>query len=889
MSIARKILMGAAGAGGDKTYVDDVFSIDVNIGTGVYPSGGSNQTITNGIDLAGEGGMVWHKSRNYSARNVIWDTERGNTKHLYTDGSNAETTDTVDPPLASFNSDGFTLGDGSSGWDLNRSPYTQANWTFRKQKGFFDVVTWTGDGSSNRQISHSLSSIPGCIMVKNLTDGAEDWLVYHRSLGDTTLDERYKALFLNRDTPQDESEAYWFGTNPTSTNFTVGASSKANRNGDNFVAYVFAGGDSTAATARSVSFATGNSTYLDIADHSDFTFGTDDFTIECWYKADDLNLSNSWDYIFSSGWPVQLAHTVGGSGSRFTFYMADSNSTSSYIISDLNTGGGSVDAGQWYHVAVTRSGSTFRIFLDGVLKNTATSSGSAPAPNANSAIGRFTPSSPYYYADGKISNFRYVKGTAVYTESFRPPTEPLTDITNTKLLCCNSSSVTGSTVTPGTITNNSAIASTESPFDDAEGFKFGEGGDQNIVKCGSYIGNGSSNGPDINLGWEPQWFIVKNATSGSTNWLLFDSMRGLTDSDQSWEANIKPNSSDAEWDNEYLSPTSRGFRLTNGGSTWVNENNSKFIYIAIRRPDGYVGKPAEAGTDVFAMDYGNSSPTGSNGFDSGFPVDYSFFKQPSISGTWYTCARLVQGRQWYTNLEDAAANASGRKFDSNVGWNTGTNSDWLSWMWKRHAGFDVVTYKGNDVNNRQILHSLSKTPEMIWTKNTDAAEDWAVYHKDLQTNYFLRLNLTSVEGYNNAVYEGNPAVAPTSTYWQIGDNDMVNNNNADYITMLFASVDGISSVGSYSGSSSDVTITTGFTPRFVLIKRTNGGSYWHLFDSLRGMGASGNDSQLILNLPNAQQTNKDFVNTTATGFVAKVGADGDTNVSGGQYIYYAHA
>ena len=71
----------------------------------------------------------------------------------------------------------------------------------------------------------------------------------------------------------------------------------------------------------------------------------------------------------------------------------------------------------------------------------------------------------YHDFHGKISNFRIVKGTGVCTTTFKPPTEPLTNITNTKLLCCNNSSTTGSTVTPGTITaNGDPTASTTDPF-----------------------------------------------------------------------------------------------------------------------------------------------------------------------------------------------------------------------------------------------------------------------------------------------------------------------------------------------------------------------------------------------------------------------------------------
>ena len=127
--------------------------------------------------------------------------------------------------------------------------------------------------------------------------------------------------------------------------------------------------------------------------------------------------------------------------------------------------------------------------------------------------------------EGKFSNLRVVKGTAVYTSSFKPPTQPLTNITNTKLLCFNNSSIIGTTV--GTITaSGNPSASTDSPFDDPEGFKFGGDEDQNIIKTGSYKGNGNANGPEINLGWEPQWVMIKN-TEESEGWLIFDSMRGI--------------------------------------------------------------------------------------------------------------------------------------------------------------------------------------------------------------------------------------------------------------------------------------------------------------------------------------------------------------------------
>ena len=208
-----------------------------------------------------------------------------------------------------------------------------------------------------------------------------------------------------------------------------------------------------------ISYSTGGvefdgSDWLSIPDDSDFTFGTDDFTIECWYKTNNTSsLSDSFDYIFASGWPIQLAHN----DYKISFWMRDSDNSGSgtYVINNLNTGADSITStSDWYHIAVTREGSTFRIFLNGALKATQTSSVSAPAPGQASSIGRFSPASPYYYANGTVSNFRYIKGTALYTNDFTPPSAALTNVTNTKLLCCqsDSSTTTAAVIPTGSIT-----------------------------------------------------------------------------------------------------------------------------------------------------------------------------------------------------------------------------------------------------------------------------------------------------------------------------------------------------------------------------------------------------------------------------------------------------
>tara|TARA_R100000654_G_scaffold5144_1_gene14798 strand:+ start:607 stop:1302 length:696 start_codon:yes stop_codon:yes gene_type:complete len=211
----------------------------------------------------------------------------------------------------------------------------------------------------------------------------------------------------------------------------------------------------------SVSF-DGSNDYLSIPDNSVFSLGTDDFTIETFYKA--ASGYSDYDCLVSFGWKFQLYLEEGA----FKFWA---EGTSSYFIQGTfaNTGSNSVSEDTWYHVAVTRSGNVFRLFLDGVQKYSTTSSSSFGDPTGVASIGSFRGIS--YYADGLMSNFRFTKGQALYTSNFTKPSAPLTTTSqgatasNVKLLCCNTSgNPAGSTVTPDTITNNGATASSGGPF-----------------------------------------------------------------------------------------------------------------------------------------------------------------------------------------------------------------------------------------------------------------------------------------------------------------------------------------------------------------------------------------------------------------------------------------
>ena len=225
-----KALQGAATAA-EKIYIESVFS------TFLYTGNGSTQTITNGIDLSGKGGLVWIKGRQTAFSHIFVDTTRGATKFLSSNNTTSE--QTAPNTVPSFSSTGFTAGTDNQ---VNLSGDNFASWTFRKAEKFFDVVTYTGNGTAGRTVSHNLGSTPGCIILKEYSAGTGDaWYVWHRGFnsGDGHGFLNTTAAFSNATTPNIFGNGSSYVA-PTSTNFTVGGSAGVNESGATYVAYLFA-------------------------------------------------------------------------------------------------------------------------------------------------------------------------------------------------------------------------------------------------------------------------------------------------------------------------------------------------------------------------------------------------------------------------------------------------------------------------------------------------------------------------------------------------------------------------------------------------------------------------------------------------------------------------
>jgi hypothetical protein len=418
---------------------------------------------------------------------------------------------------------------------------------------------------------------------------------------------------------------------------------------------------------------------------------------------------------------------------------------------------------------------------------------------------------------------------------------------------------------------------------------FGDAGTDSVVKCGSVVG---SSQVEVNLGWEPQWILVKNASSAQ-DWWLVDNMRGLPvqGTDTSYNAsNLRPNLSDAETTGFSIAPSATGFKAN------VLSSGQTYIYIAIRR--GPMRTP-ESGTEVFNTILQSPQSAGSVR-TVGFPADVIFgtarnsavgtLVNTRLTGFANTSGASQNTKSLFTYATAAETDRYPLFYDV---WNTTAKdgdfiyaSNGVNHFFRRAPGFfDVVAWTASA--STSITHGLGVTPELIIAKSRSVAgESWAVYTQAGGRGNVLFLDTTN-SNVGIADYWGTSG--PTATTFGVAASGS-GNNAGNMIAYLFATLPGISKVGSYTGTGTTLSIDCGFTAgaRFVLIKRTDSTGDWYVWDTARGI-ISGDDPYLLLNSSAAEVTNTDYIDPLSSGFQISSTAPAAINASGGSFIFLAIA
>ncbi len=207
---------------------------------------------------------------------------------------------------------------------------------------------------------------------------------------------------------------------------------------------------------------------------------------------------------------------------------------------------------------------------------------------------------------------------------------------------------------------------------------FGDDGEQNVISCGSYTVDALQNKVTVDLGYEPQWVMIKRTDSSVGGaWHMFDNMRGIATGGDDPQLQAQSSNSEAALGGvNAIDLTSAGFETGTNGT--VLQPSGTYIYIAIRR--GPMKTP-ESGTEVFAPVTRNSSGGGVN-YYTGFPVDLAIYNARTGPGG-YAHARLTSGGRLQTVNSNAEISGDVVDFASNVGYQPGndsTNTNALRWM-----------------------------------------------------------------------------------------------------------------------------------------------------------------------------------------------------------------
>jgi len=417
---------------------------------------------------------------------------------------------------------------------------------------------------------------------------------------------------------------------------------------------------------------------------------------------------------------------------------------------------------------------------------------------------------------------------------------------------------------------------------------FGASGDKDIIKCGTYAGNGSVYGTAVNLGFEPQFVFIKAYTHSQAG-VMFDSMRGISSAED--DQVLYPSATSAEGSPQaFLALRPDGFQLQTDNYE-ANGSGVSYVYMAIRRPTA----EAETGADVFKATYGNSSSNDPPGWSSptGFVVDASldmnFGGQGGSSTDSPTFgARLIQNKysdQLYNTSGPTFQNWDGQNYDHQNGFadsaDGGTGD--LGYMWQRKAGaFDAFSFFGTG-SNMTHNHNLAGEVGMAWWFTVSTSTHVYVYARPLGANKFMRLNLNYDQVTDTVLWQN---THPTNTQFYTGGG--YNNSNEEHIVLLFGNLDGVSKVGTFTGNGTNQNIDCGFSNgiRLLMVKKVGTG-YWYFWDEAN-LGSQYHDFWYIKNQAGLI-TNQDTIDTYSAGFNIKFNTYQSINTNGDTYLFYAVA
>ena len=630
-------------------------------------------------------------------------------------------------------------------------------------------------------------------------------------------------------------------------------------------------------------FSGSNTAGISVADSTDWDFGSGDFTMEAWiYRHEDLGQNG---YIMG-----QCSSSTGANAGCSAFLLVGTNNTVyGYAFDASNTNnyvtlnGGTVADNKWYHVAMSRSGSTWKLFLDGTAVSTVTSSIAVNNVGDVFGVGKLGVYTAGHW-QGWISNARVVKGTAVYTSNFTPSTTPLTAVTNTVLLCCQDQTVT--TDNSGTSKSLSVTAAQTytqkmAPFQ-FDWYQDQSGQDNDYQPDNLTLNDVVPDSPTNNF--SVLNFLVPNGASGITlsqgnlktthssltsdTAKLYSTMGFVSGK---WYAEVScsaanvysghgvVNASQSVQNFDFSSSSDNVSAFTWGDKIYKNGSNTQSSLNSTASSTNILG---------IALDLDNGT--------------VQFYSNGSTSGSAETLTRNTGDMFVFCEAVESAGYASNSSYEWNFGQNgthsgtktAGGNTDGNgigNYMYSVPSGFlapcssnlatpavkngaenyNTVLYVGNDTTNN--ITGVGFQPDLVIVKNRTESAD-PMWHDAVRgSGNGLRSNGTDAEADNSANFTGFASdgfglAAGSNRYndagnsgsgenyvawnWKAGGSGSSNTDGAQTTTVSANTAAGFSIVAcTGAGSSTTYGHGLGVTPKVIIIKSRSTSDNWYLFTS----------------------------------------------------------
>ena len=431
---------------------------------------------------------------------------------------------------------------------------------------------------------------------------------------------------------------------------------------------------------------------------------------------------------------------------------------------------------------------------------------------------------------------------------------------------------------------------------------------------GSYVGTGAS-GNAIVTGFEPAFVMVKRS-SGTGNWEMFDNKR---DVENPRNKVLFANEAVAEQDLTSYEPkvidfVENGFVIQDDasaftGGTNFNISGSTYIYMAFAADPTTIEPSLEDSfnTVLYTSTGGSQSITG-----LGFQPDLLWTK--NRTSTWFhqivDSVRLAPNTIYSNSTQAESTPVSyTSSLDTDgftVNYTETIGSNYVAWAWKGAeipainsngsipsvvsanpaAGFSIVSTKSNGSGYLNFGHGLDSAPELVITKFTSQAGEWYTYTSAIANGFDVALKLNGSDAAITAY--GADKWSSTDSVVGVGNSQWYFTANVPFIAYCFAEVTGFSKFGSYTGTgSAGNTVTLGFEPAFVMVKRTDSTGGWLIADNKRDA------TNPITEFLSADTSQAEFAISNGIDFNANDftidSTNGSFNANGGTYIYMAFA